>query len=66
MTNILIPKRILRVVKLIPVEHMDEVLKNALALKNPDRFLGENDITGESLVAPTVAPSNETQVVVRH
>jgi ATP-dependent Lon protease len=34
-----IPKRVLKVMTIHPVDHMDEVLKRALALANPDSFL---------------------------
>ena len=34
-----IPKRVRRAIKFIPVEHMDEVLKEALVLEDPDAFL---------------------------
>jgi ATP-dependent Lon protease len=34
-----IPPKVVRDMKVIPVEHMDEVLRNALRLKEPDKFL---------------------------
>jgi ATP-dependent Lon protease len=34
-----IPKRVLKVMKIIAVEHVDEVLRNALALADPATFL---------------------------
>jgi ATP-dependent Lon protease len=34
-----IPKRVLKTLKVIPVEHMDEVLRHALVLPNPETFL---------------------------
>jgi ATP-dependent Lon protease len=34
-----IPKKVLRVMKIIAVEHMDEVLRAALVLPNPEKFL---------------------------
>ena len=34
-----IPKRVRRAIRFIPVEHMDEVLKHALVLEDPDAFL---------------------------
>jgi len=36
-----IPKRVLKVMKIYPVEHMDEVLRVALAHAEPDKFLPE-------------------------
>jgi len=35
-----IPPKILNSVELVPVEHMDEVLRRALVLDDPDHFLG--------------------------
>jgi ATP-dependent Lon protease len=34
-----IPKRVLKTLKVIPVEHMDEVLRHALVLPDPANFL---------------------------
>ncbi len=34
-----IPKRVLKTLKVVPVEHMDEVLRHALVLPNPEEFL---------------------------
>jgi ATP-dependent Lon protease len=36
-----IPKKVLRVMKIIAVDHMDEVLQSALRLENPETFLRE-------------------------
>ena len=36
-----IPKKVLKVMKIIAVEHMDEVLRAALTLERPDTFLHE-------------------------
>jgi ATP-dependent Lon protease len=36
-----IPKKVLRVMKIIAVDHMDEVLRAALRMENPDTFLRE-------------------------
>ncbi len=36
-----IPGKILRTLKIIPADHMDEVLKEALALKDPQSFMKE-------------------------
>ena len=40
-----IPAKILKSVELILVDHMDEVLKRALVLEDPDHFLASN-VTG--------------------
>ena len=34
-----IPKQVLNAMELVQVEHMDEVLKRALVLENPDEFM---------------------------
>ena len=39
-----IPKRVLKALKVIPVEHMDEVLREALMLPNPEEFLAEPSV----------------------
>jgi ATP-dependent Lon protease len=39
-----IPKRVLKALRVVPVEHMDDVLRNALALPNPDTFLKEASV----------------------
>ncbi len=39
-----IPKRVLKSLKVIPVEHMDEVLRAALLLPNPETFLTEPSV----------------------
>jgi hypothetical protein len=36
-----IPKRVLKSLRVCPVEHMDEVLRVALALPNPEEFLAQ-------------------------
>jgi ATP-dependent Lon protease len=40
-----IPKRVLKTLRVIPVEHMDEVLRHALALPDPQTFLKEPSVT---------------------
>jgi ATP-dependent Lon protease len=39
-----IPKRVLKALRLVPVEHMDEVLRVALVLPNPGEFLKERSV----------------------
>ena len=39
-----IPKRVLKSLKVVPVEHMDEVLRVALMLPNPEEFLAEPSV----------------------
>jgi ATP-dependent Lon protease len=60
-----IPPKILKAIKLVPVAHMDDVLRKSLVLKHSDDFLKEGGITRKPLLAPPVTPAEETQVV-RH
>ena len=60
-----IPPKILKVVKLIPVAHMDEVLEKSLVRRDSEDLLKEKGIRGKSLFTPPVAPASENQVV-RH
>lgn len=39
-----IPKRVLKALRLVPVGHMDEVLRNALVLPSPNEFLKEASV----------------------
>jgi ATP-dependent Lon protease len=39
-----IPKKVLRSLRLVPVGHMDDVLRNALALDDPGEFLKEPSV----------------------
>jgi ATP-dependent Lon protease len=39
-----IPKRVLKSLKVVPVEHMDDVLRHALVLPEPDKFLNEPSV----------------------
>src|SRR5579871_4460927 len=39
-----IPKRVLKALRVVPVDHMDDVLRNALALPNPETFLTEASV----------------------
>jgi ATP-dependent Lon protease len=50
-----IPSKILRALDIIAVEHMDDVLKNALAIENPDTLFTEP----ETVMVPYLIP--ETQ-----
>ena len=46
-----IPKRVLKAMHLVPVGHMDEVLRNALALDDPGEFLKEPSVAVDWRVA---------------
>jgi len=39
-----IPKRVLKALRVVPVDHMDDVLRNALVLPNPEAFLKEASV----------------------
>ncbi|HVZ72423.1 MAG TPA: endopeptidase La [Polyangia bacterium] len=39
-----IPKKVLKTLRVVPVEHMDDVLRNALVLPNPETFLKEASV----------------------
>jgi ATP-dependent Lon protease len=47
-----IPKKVLKVMKIIAVEHVDEVLRAALRIENPDTFLREPSRTIDWRVEP--------------
>jgi ATP-dependent Lon protease len=51
-----IPSTILKTVELVPVSHMDEVLKRALILQDPENFLKKK---GESAEAKEESPAFE-------
>jgi hypothetical protein len=40
-----IPKRVLKVMKVVPVEHMDEVLRAGLRLEHPEEFLPSRSLS---------------------
>ena len=46
-----IPKRVLKTLRLVPVGHMDEVLRTALALEDPGEFLKEPSVAVDWRVA---------------
>ena len=47
-----IPKRVLKSLRLVPVAHMDEVLREALALENPAGFLHEPSVPVDWRIPP--------------
>jgi ATP-dependent Lon protease len=57
-----IPKKVLKVMKIIAVEHMDDVLRNALRLEHPDTFLREPSraVDWREAEKPSVAAASET------
>jgi ATP-dependent Lon protease len=60
-----IPQKILKAVRIVPVEHMDEVLKESLVLKDSDDFLKGTRV-GEAPVIPPPEGSSTQIEVVRH
>ena len=46
-----IPKRVLKHLRLVPVSHMDDVLRTALAVENPSEFLKEPSVAVDWRVA---------------
>ena len=52
-----IPAQIKRAIEIIPVEHMDEVLTQALALDDPQGFLREGDHVVDSIFEGHPAPA---------
>jgi ATP-dependent Lon protease len=60
-----IPQKILKAVRVVPVEHMDEVLRESLVLKDSDDFLKGTRV-GEAPVIPPPEGSSTEIEVVRH
>ena len=58
-----IPARILKAVELVPVDHMDEVLKKALVLDDPDSLFKPvpPPMPSEAVYVPAEAPGAEIQ-----
>ncbi len=53
-----IPQKVLRAVEIVTVEHMDEVLRHALAAEDPEKIL-RTDVEPFSLPASEPAPAGE-------
>jgi ATP-dependent Lon protease len=56
-----IPQQVLKNVSLIRVDHMDQVLRNALVLSDPDSFFKPKDISGTSMFSSEA--ENKTEPV---
>ncbi len=58
-----IPARILKAVELVPVDHMDEVLKTALVLDDPESLFKEVSppVAPEAVYVPSEPPAAEIQ-----
>ncbi len=57
-----IPGKILKEVDLILVEHMDEVLKQALVLDDPDKVFSKLIEEGEGVIVPTETPETSEEI----
>ncbi len=53
-----IPERVLAQMTIVPVKHMDEVLRVALAVANPDEFLREPSMVVDWRVVETMPPAD--------
>jgi ATP-dependent Lon protease len=58
-----IPATILRSISIALVEHMDQVLRQALVLEQPEEFLKKPTVPPEVVPPPFVAPPPATDVV---
>ena len=70
-----IPKRVLKSMRVVLIEHMDQVLREALALNDPDALFGRrarpmeyregklivHEVDGEGVPQPTVEPPGAQQ-----
>jgi ATP-dependent Lon protease len=61
-----IPPTVLRAVQIELVEHMDQVLRKALVLDDPEDFLKEPEVQEESSPPPFVAAETSPSDVVTH
>jgi ATP-dependent Lon protease len=57
-----IPSKIRRAIKLIPVDHMDEVLQRSLVFTDSEEFLKPEEIGGP-VYPPPITPAAEAQIV---
>ena len=55
-----IPKKVLKMMRIVAVEHMDEVLRNALVLADPQKFLSEPSQSVDSADGGDRAESKST------
>jgi len=58
-----IPQKVLKSVELVPVEHMDQVLRLALAVQDPDSLFTE---PAEPFCVPRTVPGDKASEVVAH
>ncbi len=65
-----IPKKILKELQIVQVEHMDDVLSHALVLDDPKKLFGKNKpaAEGEDKEKPAVPrkPAKNNRATVRH
>ena len=58
-----IPAAILRTISIALVEHMDQVLRQALVLERPEEFLKKPTVPEQVVPPPFVAPPTESDIV---
>jgi ATP-dependent Lon protease len=54
-----IPGKILKALKVMTVDHMDDVLRNALILEDPDSFFAEPEYTDAPYLVPQTEPATD-------
>jgi ATP-dependent Lon protease len=57
-----IPAKILKELELVLVEHMDEVLKQALVVPDPEKIFQKLDYEGEKALVPQEKPTPEEEI----
>ena len=60
-----IPQKVLKAIQLIPVAHMDEVLKRSLVAQESDDLLEGKKVREKPIIVPTTTGATDSQVV-RH
>jgi ATP-dependent Lon protease len=58
-----IPGKILKEVEIVFVEHMDDVLKNALAVDNPEKLFSKLVEAAEDVLVPAETPESPEEIV---
>ena len=56
-----IPRRILKTTRVVLVEHMDQVLREALCLSDPEEFFGQRERPLEYVGGTLVDPNQQNQ-----
>ena len=61
-----IPAKILKEVEIIFVEHMDEVLKNALVVDDPEKLFSKPIEPTDDVLVPAETPAESSEEIVAH